>query len=155
MARAQSSRRKSRGATSGRRFMTLREIVGPTTYSVWTEMLAQLVPESRTHRIAPLVAGMLQFASKKSFPLSRGRLAKGSLAEALAYGPDDPDEFDSSLNTGTVPEGSEQVTIRGAVARLFRDAKVKYVRTNAKGDRYSIVDAILMEYHQWHLMPWE
>jgi hypothetical protein len=98
---------------------------------------------------------MLRFASERSFRISGGRPERGSLAEALAYGPDDPDEFDSSLDTGTVSESSQKARIRGAVARLFRDAKTKYVRTNAKGDKYSIVDAVLREYHQWDLMPWE
>lgn len=44
---------------------SLDAVVGPDTYSVWVNMLRALVPQGRTHRLAPLVAGMLQYRPKK------------------------------------------------------------------------------------------
>ena len=33
----------------------LKSIVGKNTYAVWIRMLRELVPDSRTHRLAPLI----------------------------------------------------------------------------------------------------
>jgi hypothetical protein len=41
---------------------SLQEVVGTKTYSVWVEMLRELVPDGRTHRLSVLVAGMLHYA---------------------------------------------------------------------------------------------
>lgn len=63
--------------------MSLKQIVGQKTYSVWVEMLRQLVPEGRTHRLAPLVAGMLQFASDMAYQKYGNNPDEGSVAEVL------------------------------------------------------------------------
>ena len=63
--------------------MSLKQIVGQKTYSVWIEMLQQLVPEGRTHRLAPLVAGMLQYASDMAYQKYGGKPAEGSAAQVL------------------------------------------------------------------------
>ena len=47
--------------------MSLKQIVGQKIYTVWVEMLRQLVPDGRTHRLAPLVAGMLQYAANIAY----------------------------------------------------------------------------------------
>ena len=41
---------------------SFRLIVGDTTYEVWKKMLQSLVPVGRSHSLAPIIAGMLQFA---------------------------------------------------------------------------------------------
>jgi len=146
-------RSKPKARTQGT--ATLRQIVGPQIYATWIEMLSNLVPDGRTHRLAPLVAGMLHFARRRAVRLVGAIPPRGSLAEALAYGDDDPDALDASVDTGSVPAGSARQKLSSAVARMFRDAKVRYVRTNARGDRYSIIDSVLIEFHQWDLMPWE
>jgi hypothetical protein len=33
----------------------LKTIVGQETYGVWVDMLRRLVPEGRTHRLAPMI----------------------------------------------------------------------------------------------------
>ena len=40
---------------------SLKTVVGQETYDVWVDMLRRLVPEGRTHRLAPMIAGMLQY----------------------------------------------------------------------------------------------
>ena len=37
-------------------------VVGADTYEVWVSMLRKLVPDGRTHRLAVMLAGMLQYA---------------------------------------------------------------------------------------------
>ena len=40
-----------------------RTVVGKDIYSAWVRMLRELVPDGRTHRLAVVVAGMLQYGS--------------------------------------------------------------------------------------------
>ena len=122
---------------------SLQDVVGPETYAVWVNMLRALVPDGRTHRIAPLVAGMLQYA--------------------LTVAPDDQDEdagapsVAASLIDSTETSDPDEVKalLHDVVVRLFKDAGVKFERTNARGARYSIADSIYGEYVSWFDMPWE
>ncbi len=41
---------------------SLKDVVGQPTYDVWVDMLRRLVPDGRPHRLAPMIAGMLQYA---------------------------------------------------------------------------------------------
>ena len=105
---------KKRGKKRNR---SLKSIVGEETYAIWTAMLKSLVPEGRTHRIAPLVAGMMHYASniaceKDSHNLEEGSVADSLLMAAEAY---EPDELADLL--------------LDVVAQLFADAGVKYKRS--------------------------
>ncbi len=133
----------------------LSTIVGADVYRVWTDMLHCLVPEGRTHRLAPLVAGMLRFAAERASRKHRGRPPKGSLAEALVFGDDLDEDEGGALDLGTTPPGPARTLLSAATVRLFRDAKVRHIRTSARGGRYTIIDSALAEYHRWFAMPWE
>ena len=117
----------------------LEEIVGKETYIVWTNMLRELVPNGRTHRLAPMVAGMLQYALEKC----DDNPDEGSVAYALLVASEssDPDEALDLL--------------QHVIERLLRDAKVKYRRTSSRGERYSIVESVVYEFVHWYDMPWE
>ncbi len=122
--------------------MSLKQIVGQTTYSVWVDMLRQLVPEGRTHRLAPLVAGMVQHATKIVYEKYGDEPEEGSVAQVLllaieAYDP------------------SETEDLSELVAQLFDDANVGYERTSSRGDDYSIVESAIYEFIHWYDMPWE
>jgi hypothetical protein len=123
--------------------MSLEEIVGKETYTVWVEMLRQLVPDGRTHRLAPLVAAMLQYASTLAYEKNGGDPEEGSAAQLLleaseAYDPEEAVELLSELVQG-----------------LFEEAGVKFRRTSSRGDDYSIIDSAVYEFIHWHDMPWE
>ncbi|MFQ5896964.1 MAG: hypothetical protein ACE5JN_01775 [Candidatus Methylomirabilia bacterium] len=139
----------------GTQDICLAAIVGADVYRVWTDMLQYLVPQGRTHRLAPLVAGMLRFAAERAFRKHRGRPPKGSLAEALVFADEFEEDEEDAPDLGTTPPGPARTLLSAATVRLFRDAKVKYIRTSARGGRYSIVDSALAEYHHWFAMPWE
>jgi len=122
---------------------SLETLVGQQTYTVWTEMLNSLVPDGRTHRLAPLVAGMLQYAVTLAYEQYGDHPEKGSVAHALlaaseAYEPDQAKELLFDL-----------------LQQLFHDAKVSYQRLNHRGDDYSIIDSTIDEFTQWYNMPWE
>ncbi len=140
---------------TGRQDTCLAAIVGTDVYRVWADMLHCLVPEGRTHRLAPLVAGMLRFAADRAFRKHRGRPPKGSLAEALVIGEELDEDEEGPLDLGTTPPGPARTLLSAATVRLFRDAKVKCIRTSARGGRYTIIDPAIAEYHRWFAMPWE
>lgn len=122
---------------------TLESVVGSSTYGIWLKMLKVLVPGGRTHRLAPLVAGMLQYAAERADQQSRGAPREGSVAAAL-------------LNASEHEEdGTPAAELAALVERLFRDAGVKSRRVDSRGERYSLVDAAIQEFVRWDSMPWE
>lgn len=122
---------------------SLKTVVGQETYQVWTAMLQQLVPYGRTHRLAPLVAGMLQYALIIALEKYGDGPREGSVAQSLlsASESDDIEEVVGDL--------------RDVTEQLFKDAGVGYARTNSRGDGYSIVENAIYEFIHWHAMPWE
>jgi F0F1-type ATP synthase delta subunit len=119
---------------------SLKAVVGQQTYSVWVDMLRVLVPEGRTHRLAPLVAGMLQYALSLA---NEQDAEEDSVAQSLLSSAD-------AMEVAEVEELLEDV-----VAQLFKDAGVHYKRVNARGQDYSIAESIYEEYIHWFDMPWE
>jgi len=120
---------------------TLKSVVGETTYVVWLDMLKTLVPGGRTHRLAPILAGMLRYAAEQSIRNRRRRQRVDGLAEAL-----------NALDEG---DDEAATVVTAAVQQLFRDAGVRSMRASRNGESYSIVDAAIHEFQQWGAMPWE
>jgi len=56
-----------------------RQIIGEGLFSSFLELLTEIGPDSRTHRISVVIAGILRFALGKT----TDDYEKGSLAEAL------------------------------------------------------------------------
>jgi hypothetical protein len=122
---------------------TLSGVVGPDTYEVWVRMLRKLVPDGRTHRLAVMVAGMLQYAVVMAAAKRAKEKDEGSLAFSL-------------LEAGDVSDPSEvKELIHDAVVRLFKDAKVRFERINARGDKYSLAEDSYEEFVHWFDMSWE
>ena len=127
----------------GTRELSLQDVVGPQTYAVWVDMLHSLVPDGRTHRLAPLIASMLHHAAATADAKENEHRVEGTAVDTLrkATEADDPEEVNALL--------------LGMIDRLFADAGVSYRRTSARGEGYSIADEILYEYFHWYDMPWE
>ena len=124
---------------------SLQEVVGKKTYSVWVEMLRELVPDGRTHRLSVVVAGMLHHALEIAIKEKRGGYTeeKNSVAMSLI------DAWEAGY--------SEYIKelIHDLVDRLFRDAHVSYERVSKRGDHYSIADETYNEFVSWHDYPWD
>jgi hypothetical protein len=121
---------------------SLENVVGKETYSVWVNMLRELVPDGRTHRLSVIIAGMLQYA----FAIAEGRdedkLDEDSVASSLRNAGDmSPDEVKEELHD--------------VVKRLFSDAGVMFDRMSKRGDPYSIADEAYEEFARWFDYPWE
>jgi hypothetical protein len=123
--------------------MSLKQIVGKETYTVWIDMLQRLVPDGRTHRLATLIAGMLQYASAIAYEKYGEEPEEDTVAYSLLMAEEtaDTDEVEDLLSE--------------VVEELFRDAKMNYQRVSAQGDEYSVIESAIYEFIHWYDMPWE
>jgi hypothetical protein len=116
--------------------------VGQEVYDLWLDMLRRLVPDGRTHRLAPMIAGMLQYAADVAAQKFGNEPEEGTAAYFLlgADGIWDPDEAGD---------------LQDLVAQLFEDAGVRYKRVSSRGEGYSVAESAIYEYIHWYDMPWE
>jgi signal-transduction protein with cAMP-binding, CBS, and nucleotidyltransferase domain len=122
---------------------SLQDVVGKETYEVWVDMLRELVPEGRTHRLSVVAAGMLEYAVDKSMLIKHRNEEEHSVAMSLIDATDTSD-----------PDSIKEL-IHDVVDRLFKDAGVKYERVSKRGERYSIADEIYNEFSCWYDYPWD
>jgi hypothetical protein len=122
---------------------SLQDVVGKETYAVWVDMLRELVPDGRTHRLSVVLAGMLQYALDKAMQIKHRNEKEHSVAMSLI-----------DANEAGYPEGIKEL-IHDVVDRLFKDAGVKYERVSKRGERYSIVDEVYNEFAGWYDYPWD
>ena len=118
-------------------------VVGQETYASWVGMLRVLVPHGRTHRLAVVLAGMLQYAVTVAASQRRHRAARDSAAAALLRAVEELD-----------PQSANE-ELRTLVDQLFRDARVSPDRVSARGQAYCITDSAIEEFIRWEDMPWE
>ena len=118
-------------------------VVGPDTYEVWVRMLRELVPDGRTRRLSVMLAGMLHYAA--------------ALAAANQDEEEDEHPLAASLMEATEVSDPSEVEdlIHDAVVQLFKDAKLRFERTNARGVNYSLAGDAYTEFIHWYDMPWE
>jgi len=122
---------------------SLQDIVGKDTYTVWVDMLRELVPDGRTHRLSVVVAGMLQYALDKAMKIKHRNEEEHSVAMSLIDSAD------------TVNIDHIKALIHDVVDRLFKDAGVSYERVSKRGEHYSIADEIYNEFSSWFDYPWD
>lgn len=120
----------------------IKRVVGAKVYGVWLDMLRALVPCGRTHRLAVIVAGMLQYASAVAAE-DKDVDKEGSVAWRLVAATETSD-----------PEEVGKLVL-DLLKQLFDDAGVKSTRSSVKGMPYSIVEDAIEEYVRWEDMPWE
>ena len=122
---------------------TLQDVVGKETYSIWVDMLRELVPDGRTHRLSVVIAAMLQSALDKSVKIKHRNEEEHSVAMSLI------DADDAGY-----PDGIKEL-IHDVVDRLFKDAGVSYKRVSKRGEQYSIADEAYNEFARWFDYPWD
>jgi hypothetical protein len=121
---------------------SLQDVVGEETYGVWLNMLREIVPDARTHRLSVVVAAMLHYATEIAGKLGEDMLEKGSVALSLI-----------DANEGGPDEVKRE--LHDVVKRLFQDAGVTFDRVSKRGEPYSIADEAYSEYCRWYDYPWE
>jgi hypothetical protein len=122
---------------------SLQDVVGKKNYTVWVDMLRELVHGGRTHRLSVVVAGMLQYTYE--------------LAEQIRNR--NEDEHSTAMSIIDAVESGNPDDIKGLihdiVDRLFMDAGVEYERVSKRGEHYSIADEIYNEFASWFDYPWD
>ena len=127
-------------ATESKR--SLQDVVGKEMYSVWVEMLRQLVPDGRTHRLSVLLAGMLHYALTIAENLDEDELEEDSVALSL-------------INANETGLDEIKVELHDVMKRLFQDADVTFNRVSKRGEPYSIADEAYNEFFSWYEYPWD
>ena len=122
---------------------SLQDVVGKETYSVWVDMLRELVPSGRTHRLAVVIAGMLQYALEKAATIKHRNEEEHSVAMSLI----------DAADAGYLDDIKE--LIHDVVDKLFKDAGISYERVSKRGDHYSIADEAYNEFARWFDYPWD
>lgn len=122
---------------------SLQDVVGKETYDVWVDMLRELVPDGRTHRLSVVIAGMLEYAVGISMQIKHKNEEEHSVAMSLIDATDTSD-----------PESIKEL-IHDVVDKLFKDASVGYERVSKRGEHYSIADEIYNEFSSWYDYPWD
>lgn len=121
---------------------SLQDVVGKETYVVWVDMLHELVPDGRTHRLSVVIAGMLHYATAIAERIDEDELEDNSVALSLINANVmDPDQLKSGLHD--------------VVKRLFMDAGVSFDRVSKRGESYSVADEAYNEYFSWYNYPWD
>jgi len=121
---------------------SLQDVVGKETYSVWMDMLRELVPDGRTHRLSVVLAGMLQYALAAAENLDEDELEEDSVALSL-------------INANEMGSDEIKDELHDVVKRLFKDAGVTFDRMSKRGEPYSIADEAYNEFVSWFDYPWD
>ena len=121
---------------------SLQDVVGKETYTVWVDMLRELVPDGRTHRLSVVVAAMLQYALTLAEYLDEDELEEDSVALSL-------------INANEMGSDEIKDELHDVVKRLFKDAGVTFDRVSKRGDSYSIADEAYNEFVSWFDYPWD
>ena len=122
---------------------TLQSVVGTATYEVWKNMLEHLIPQGRTHRIAPIIAGMLRYATIVALEKDKEERDSETVANNLQIA-DELNNFEEI-----------KMLLFEPLQKLFDDSNTRHERTDHRGDQYSILDSAIHEYMNWYEMPWE
>ena len=121
---------------------SLQDVVGKETYTVWVDMLRELVPDGRTHRLSVVVAAMLQYALTLAEYLDEDELEEDSVALSL-------------INANEMGSDEIKDELHDVVKRLFKDAGVTFDRMSKRGEPYSIADEAYNEFVSWFDYPWD
>ena len=122
---------------------SFQDVVGKETYVVWVNMLREIVPDGRTHRLSVVIAGMLQYAFEIAQKINNKNENKHSAAMSITDAAEtaDPDEI--------------KRLIHDLVERLFMDAGVESERISKRGERYSIAYEAYNEFARWFDYAWD
>lgn len=121
----------------------LQGIVGKQQFKSFLELLKEIGPNARTHRISVVIASILRFAVTKLPP----DCDDDTLSQALITLDDDPYLAHEQTD--------EYKLIYDAIDSLCDEAGMQNERESSRGDRYSIAEGAIMEYAAWYNMPWE
>jgi hypothetical protein len=120
-----------------------KEITGDECYSSFLNLLKEIGPDARTHRISVVMASILRFAVNQLPP----DCEDGSLANALLALDQEPYLAQE--------QSDEYELVFDLIDSLCNEAGMLNKRESARGEDYSIAENAILEYTAWYNMPWE
>jgi hypothetical protein len=120
-----------------------KEIVGAQSYSAFLNLLKEIGPDARTHRISVVIAAIMRFALMK-VPRDCG---EGTLGKALVALDEEP--------YLVAEESEEYQLVFDLIDGLCREAGIHNLRESSRGTPYSVAESAIAEYTEWYNMPWE
>ncbi len=120
-----------------------KRIIGPKSYSTLLQILKEIGPNARTHRISIVIAAILRFAVSR-LPAD---CEEGTLEEALLALDEEPSLVSE--------KSAEYELVCGLIDELCREAGMRNQRESSRGESYSIAENAIAEYTAWYNMPWE
>ncbi len=121
----------------------LKEIIGDQQFLSFLDLLRNIGPEARTHRISVVIASLLRFAVNQLSP----DCDDSSLAQALLMLDEEPYLAHE--------QSDEYEMVFDLIDGLCNEAGMTNERESARGVGYSIAENAILEYAAWYNMPWE
>jgi hypothetical protein len=120
-----------------------KKIIGSNSYTVLLDMMKEIGPEARTHRISVVIGAMLRFALNKCIISG----LDDKICQALVTIDEEP---------YLVAERSDEYEVLSdLIDNLCREAGMTNYRQSARGESYTIAEIAIAEYASWYNMPWE
>jgi hypothetical protein len=120
-----------------------KKIIGNNSYATFLNLLKEIGPDARTHRISVVVAAMLRFAISQ-LPHD---CEQGTLCQALITIDEEP--------YLAAEQSDEYEILSELIEELCREAGMRNQRKSARGESYSIAENVIAEFAGWYNMPWE
>ena len=121
----------------------LKNIIGEQQYTSFLELLKDIGPDARTHRITVVIASILRFAANQIAP----KCNEGTLSQALITLEEEPYLAHE--------QSDEYEIVYDVIDSLCTEAGMRNERESARGECYSIAENAILEYAAWYNMPWE
>ena len=120
-----------------------KDIIGENFFLLFLNLLKEIGPDARTHRISVVIASILRYAVNR-LPTD---CEDGSLAQALLMLDEEPYLAHE--------ESDEFKMVFDLIDDLCNETGMMNLRESARGEDYSIAENAILEYATWFNMPWE
>jgi hypothetical protein len=120
-----------------------KEIIGDKAYVTILQMLKDIGPDARTHRISVVIAAILRFTLSNC----AAHYDEGTLGYAILALEEEPCLADE--------QSEEYELLSDFIGELCEEAGMRNQRESSRGESYNIAESSIAEYIAWHNMPWE
>ena len=120
-----------------------KDIIGEQKFKSFLELLKNIGPDARTHRISVVIASILRFAVNQLPP----DCDHGTLSQALITLDEEPYLAHE--------QSDEYKLVYDVIDKLCIESGMQNERESSRGESYSIAENVILEYAAWYNMPWE
>jgi hypothetical protein len=122
----------------------LKEIIGAERYAAFLDLLKEIGPHARTHRISVVIAAILHYALSQAAEDAD----EGTLDTALLTLEEEP-------YLALEANSEESKLLYNLIDALCKEAHMHNERLTSRKIPYSIAENAITEFCSWYNMPWE